>query len=149
MDNPAHYRVLYASDSPVGAITEAFGNHRVWTDQLFDGRPELPGSRTALAEIVASDLSALDLDDARTLLARELRPSRVVTRDRTVTQGWALAIFRERRWVGIRWWSYYEPSVGSYGLWDLRKLRVRSVVALDRTHPAVKQATTLLARPWK
>ncbi len=148
VDNPAHYRVLYASDSPAGAVAEAFGNHGTWTDQLFAGRPDLPGSRTALTEIVARDLSALDLDDARALLERDLRPSRVATRDRSVTQGWALAVFRERRWGGVRWWSYYDSSVGAYGIWDPKKLRVRTVRALDREHPAVVQATALLARPW-
>ena len=148
VDNPEHYRVLYASDSPVGAVAEAFGGHGVWTDQLFDGRPELPGSRTALAEIATPDLRALDLDEPQALVERELRPSRVVTRDRKVTQAWALDIYRERRWAGVRWWSYYEPSFGSYGIWDARGMRVRTVTPLGREHGAVREAASLLARPW-
>ena len=149
MDNPAHYRVLYASDSPVGAVAEVFGNHGIWTERLLEGRPELPGSRTALAELVARDLPALDLDDPRALVARGLRPSRVVTRDRSVTQAWALDVFRERRFAGVRWWSYYDAGVGSYGIWDQRRLRVRTVAPLDREHPAVAAAATFLSRPWK
>ena len=74
MDNPEHYRVLYASDSAAGAVAEAFGNHAVWTEQLFRGRPALPGSRTCLARIDTRGLRALDLDDPRALVERDLRP---------------------------------------------------------------------------
>jgi RES domain-containing protein len=148
VDNPAHYRVLYASDCATGAVAEAFGNHDQWTDQLLAGRPDLPGSRTALAEFEAHDLAALDLDDPQALLERELRPSRVVTRDRTVTQEWALRIYREERWGGIRWWSYHDPRAGSFGIWDTGRLRARRVVALDREHPSVVAAAALLRRRW-
>lgn len=149
VDNPDHYRVLYASDSPIGAVAEAFGNHAIWTDDLFRGRPELPGSRTCLVEIESSGRVALDLDDARALLERDLKPSAVVTRDRKVTQAWALRVFREKRWAGVRWWSYHDPGWGSYGLWDMKRLRSRSVAPLDREHPAVRAAASTLARPLR
>lgn len=149
MDNPEVYRVLYVSDSPVGAVAEAFGNHGIWTDGLFAGRPELPGSRTCLAEIDAPGARALDLDDARALLDRNLKPSAIVTRDRAVTRGWALRIHREKRFAGVRWWSYYDPRWGSYGFWDLRRMRARSVIPLDREHPAVIEAAATLARPFR
>jgi hypothetical protein len=103
VDNPEHYRVLYASDAEAGAVAEAFGNHAVWTPLLLGGRPDLPGSVRALATFEAAGIEALDLDDARRLVERELRPSAVVARDRSLTQRWALRIFEEKRWAGIRW----------------------------------------------
>lgn len=149
VDNPERYRVLYVSDSPVGAVAEAFGNHGIWTDHLFSGRPELPGSRTALAEIEARALRTLDLDDPRALLDRRLRPSSVVTRSRATTQAWALRVFEEKRWGAVRWWSHYDPSWGSFGIWDVRRLRARSVAGLDRDHPAIREAAAVLARPLR
>lgn len=141
VDNPGHYRTLYASDSPVGAVAEAFGNHAIWTTQLLQGR--------ALAAFEADKVDALDLDDARELARRRLRPSAVVTRDRTVTQHWALEIFDEKRWAGVRWWSYHVPRRGSFGLWNLAKLRLLEVVRLTPAHPAFREAAAVLARPWK
>ncbi|MDX1390375.1 MAG: RES domain-containing protein, partial [Acidobacteriota bacterium] len=91
VDNPEHYRVLYASDAPIGAIAEAFRNHAVWTVDLFRS-PALPDASLALATYDARRASFLDLDDAQTLLDRELRPSDVVTRDRDRTQRWSLAV---------------------------------------------------------
>jgi hypothetical protein len=149
LDNPERYLVLYAADSAAGAVAEAFGNHGIWTDQLFSGRPNLPGSCTALAEIDADGARFLDLDDPRTLLERGLRPSMVVTRDRAVTQAWALRAFEEKRWAGARWWSYYDPRWGSYGIWNARTLRARSVGPLHRDHPAVVEARSALGRPWR
>jgi hypothetical protein len=147
VDNPAHYRVLYASDSPAGAVAEAFGNHAAWTSGLLRGRPDMPGSVTALAAYRAR-IEILDLDDARALLQRRLRPSQVVTRDRTVTQRWALEAFREGKWAGVRWWSYHDPRWGSYGLWSRDGLEVTGTEALRRDHPAVVQAAAVLSRPF-
>ena len=103
--------MLYASDSPVGAVAEAFGNHAVWTPDLFRV-PAFPDARRALASYEAHPLKVLDLDDARCLLERELRPSDVLTRDRDRTQRWSLAVFREHKWNGIRWWSLQDPDRG-------------------------------------
>lgn len=146
LDNPEHYRVLYASDHPAGAVAEAFGNHAVWTAALLAGPPALPGSIRALVSYATSSSRVLDLDDARALLARRLRPSEVVTRDRAVTQPWALAAYREKRWAGIRCWSYYDPRWGSIGLWDTSGLRVASVEPLSFQHPAVTEASGVLVR---
>lgn len=147
-DNPAHYRVFYASDSAAGAVAEAFGTHGLWSDHLLRGRPDLPGSVTAVAVYDATGTQALDLDDARNLVQRRLRPSEVVTRDRAVTQRWALEIFRAGRWGGVRWWSYYDSRWGSYALWDVSGLRPVEVRALTREDPAVVQAGAVLVRPW-
>lgn len=147
LDNPEHYRLLYLSDRPAGAVAEAFGNHARWTDGLLAGPPSLPGSRRVLATYASPRLRLLDLDDAAALVARSLRPSQVVTRDRRVTQRWALAVFREQRWSGVRWWSYYDPGWGSIGLWQPRALRVERVEPLTWDHPALEAANAILLRP--
>jgi len=147
LDNPEYYRVLYVSDHATGAVAEVFGNHGLWTPSLLVGPPALPGSVRALVTYGRPTGQVLDLDNARALLARRLRPSEVVSRDRATTQRWALAAFQERRWVGVRWWSYYEPRWGSLGLWNQTGLRVLAVDALSFEHPAVAEASAVLARP--
>jgi hypothetical protein len=141
------YRVPYLSDHPAGAVAEAFGNHAVWTAGLLAGPPSLPGSVRALVTYRLAAARILDLDDSRALLRRRLRPSQIVTRDRAVTQRWALAVFRERRWSGARWWSYYDPRWGSLGLWEIARVRVESVGRLAWDHPAVLEANEVLLRP--
>ena len=93
--------------------------------------------------------SILDLDDADALKRLRLRPSDVVTRDRAVTQRWALAAYLERRWIGVRWWSYYDPNWYSYALWDRRRLTLSGVEALSLDHPAVAEAAAVLQRPMR
>lgn len=149
VDNPDHYRILYVSDAPAGAVAEAFGNHIIWSDGLLRGRPGLPGSTTALAVYSAPGLGVVDLDDPRALLRRRLKPSEVVTRDRAVSQAWALRIFHEGRASGVRWWSRYDSAWGSYGLWDTKRITVREVGALTRDHPAVVEARRILGRSWR
>lgn len=146
VDNPERYAVLYASDSATGAVAESFGNLAVWSDQMFVV-PSM-GARRALATYELHDGVVLDLDDARALLHRDIRPSRVVTRDRAITQRWALGIYDEGTWQGVRWWSYVDPDRGSFGLWDRRTLRVLDVTPLERTHPAVGDAAAALPRTW-
>lgn len=149
VDNPDHYLALYASDDPDGAIGEAFGNHSLWTTDLLRGQPSLPRSRRALAVIDASAATVADLDDPATLLERELRPSQVVTRTREVTQGWALRLFREGRWAGVRWWSYYDPGWGSFGLWDVAALHVLDVTPLDDARARVQGVAARMCRVWE
>jgi len=148
-DNPEHYLVLYLSDSAAGAVGEAFGNFAIWSDELFGGPPVLPESQRALAIYDLDDDSPiLDLDDAAALLRLELRPSDVVSRDRKTTQAWALRIYQEGTWVGIRWWSRWEPTWGSCALWDLAPLRLHDVTSLSRDHLAIAQAARALNRMW-
>jgi len=149
VDNPEHYRVLYVSDAEAGAVAEAFGNHAVWTEMLLRGRPDLPGSVRALATFDAAGTETLDLDDARRLVEWELRPSAVAARDRSVTQRWALRVFEENRWAGIRWWSHYDSRWGSFGLWNVSTLKLLDVAPLASDHPALVEAAATLARPWK
>ena len=148
IDNPEHYRVLYLSDAPEGAIAEAFGNLDAWSDAMFEV-PSLPGARRALGTYELPEGRLLDLDDARALLERGLRPSDVVTRDRGVTHRWALRIFGEETWAGVRWWSYYDPAWGSCGVWDQTDLTVGEVTTLDRSMPTVVSAAAVIHRTWR
>jgi hypothetical protein len=141
--------VLYVSDSSDGAVGERFGNIAVWSDELFIGPPVLTNSRMALAIYdLADDSSILNLDDAAALLRLGLRPSDVVTRDHKSSQAWALRIYEEEKWIGVRWWSRWEPSWGSYALWDLTPLRLHDVMTLSREHLAVANAAKTLNRVW-
>lgn len=148
MDNPEHYLTLYASDAASGAVAEAFGNHAIWTPEILSGRPDLPGSVRALASLELERARTLDLDEPRELAERALRPSIVVSRDRETTQAWALGIWRERRWTGIRWWSRHDSRWGALGIWAVGRLRVTDVTALRADHPALVEAREALARPW-
>ena len=108
-DNPDRYGALYASRVPEAAVAErlaAFRGQEVANADLVSagGRPY------ALAEVDDDRLSPLvDLDDPAQLLRRALRPSRVATRDRAVTQPEALAIFEEGA-AGLAWWSTLESA---------------------------------------
>ena len=61
----------------------------------------------------------------------------------------ALAIFGEKRWAGVRWWSYHDPRWGSFGLWNPAKLRCSEVFRLTPDEPALREAAQVLARLWK
>lgn len=146
-DDPEHYLTLYLSSAPAGAVAEAFGNLGTWAAAMF-ARPDLPGSVRSLATCeLADDAPICDLDDPATLVRLGLRPSEVVTRDTAVTQRWALRIYRERRWIGVGWWSYYDPRWRSYALWDRVGLSVRQVERLSLEHPAIVEASTIIRRP--
>ena len=148
VDNPGLYEVLYLGDTAAGAIAEAFGNQRTWDAGLFRGTPALLGSMRALVTYDLDDGAAVcDMDDAGRLVGLGLRPSQVVTRERAVTQGWAARIFERREFVGVRWWSYYDPQWGSFGLWDTSGLRVAGAEVLDSLdHPAFVEAADVLCR---
>lgn len=146
IDNAAHYSVLYASDSPGGAVAEVFGRRPTWTADMFAGHPTLVGSRMAIAHFRIVGQRILDLDDAPTLVDRGLQPSHVLTRERERTQAWALGAFIEGRWTGIRWWSYYEAAWGTCGIWGRKGIRVAAVEPLSLDHPATIAAAETLAR---
>jgi hypothetical protein len=141
IDNPDRYLALYLSDAAGGACAEAFFYKASWDVGMLRGQPALPGSVLALATYsLDGPLPICDLDDGAQLLERGLRPSQVVTRDRTVTRAWALQIFDEARWAGIRWWSYHDPGWASYGIWAVDDLVVQDVQALTLDHAAIIEA---------
>lgn len=147
IDNPGIYEPLYLGDDPLCAVAEAFGWAPRWSAGLLRGTPSLPGSVRALVTYDLSDAARVcDLDDAGRLVELGLRPSRVVTRDRAVTQVWALEVFDSREFAGVRWWSYYEPDWGSIGLWDITPLTVSDVAVLTVDHPAFTAAAAAIVR---
>lgn len=149
IDNPEHYLAAYLSDQAAGACAEAFAYKPAWDVSMLRGSPGLAGSTQALATYTLEGSAAVcDLDDAARLLALGLRPSEVVSRDRPATRAWALRIFAEGHWAGIRWWSYYDPRWGSHGIWATDSLRVDEVHPLSGDDPALHQAAEVLNRPF-
>jgi hypothetical protein len=151
LDNPRHYDVWYLATEPAGAIAEVFGDQYEWSNAMFPF-PKLPGSNRALGTYSIPDGSnILDLDDARELVRRGLRPTQIVERNRAVTQQWALDIFNEKShhvgpmWDGVRWWSFHRPSWGVIGLWGFAPTLV-NVDPLDVDHIAVKDAANSLSK---
>lgn len=146
IDNADLYTVLYASAQPAGAVAEAFASFTPWGDYL------LAHPRGAVRRLVAFDVPdtppLLDLDDARALVRRRLRPSQVVTRDREITQAWARRAWEEAQFAGVQWWSYHDPRWATLGLWATDGIKVDTVEDLAATHPAVVEAAEVLLRTW-
>lgn len=109
-DNSRLYGALYLSLSQAGAVAEVLGNHTEWVDALFDS----PGTglRRHLITVEIDDTvvkGIIDVDDARFLLSRGLRPSEIAGRARTSTRTLATDLFSEGA-NGVRFWSYYRPE---------------------------------------
>lgn len=143
--------MLYAGDTIEGAVAEVFGRFDTWDTDLIEARPargDVPSSRYAVASYEVTEARPLcNLDDAAELQQRGLRPSNVVTRDRSVTQRWATRIYESAQFAGVSWWSYYEPQWRSLGIWDLS-----SIVLLEPprplrvSDPAVTEAARAICR---
>ena len=147
LDNPGTFSVLYLSDAASGAIAEAFGRFPEWTPAMFRGSPALPGSQRAIASYrLPDDAPICNLDDPTQLSKLGLRPSDVVSREYVRTRAWALQINEERRWMGVRWWSYYDPRWTSFGIWDIDGIAVQAVNVLRLDAPAVLEAARTIAR---
>ena len=143
---------LYLSAEAGGAVGEVFADLGRWSPEMFDV-PFLPGGERALGVYeIPDETSLLDLDDAKHLLDRGLRPTQVIERNRPATQAWVLKIFDERdadgsrRWRGVRWWSYHRPQWRILGLWGVTPSNV-AVEPLELGHPAVHDAARALSKP--
>ena len=141
-DNPERYGCMYLSESPLSTLVEQLARFR--GQRLLPSLLRRRGLPLALADIELPDAAELvDLDDPVRLRRERLRPSRVATRDRSVTQPQALALHdRYRNAAGLRWWSTYEAVWINVTLFDraLSRLRVRSIRALRLDDPAVAEA---------
>jgi hypothetical protein len=97
-----------------------------------------------LARIELDDRRELiDLDDPAVLRREKLRPSRVATRQRAITQPLAAALFtRHRAAAGLRWWSTWEATWANVTVFDraARALRLLDVAELTLDHPSVLEA---------
>lgn len=147
LDNPGRYSVLYLGDSAPGAIAEAFGRFPEWTRAILGGSPALPGSARAIARYtLEASANVCDLDDPERLLDLELRPSQVVSRDYTITRDWARRIYERETWIGARWWSYYDSSWASFGLWETRDVVLREIRLLRLEDPELVEASRTIVR---
>jgi hypothetical protein len=146
-DNPAAYGCLYVAEGPVSAVAEALLPFR-GRGGLCPAMLERAGRPLALAELeLAEPARLVDLDDPPTLSSARLRPSRVATRVRAVTQTDALRLHRDHgRAAGLRWWSTIESSWLNVTVFDRARtrLRVRGLQTLTVEHEAVRGAAAAL-----
>jgi hypothetical protein len=147
-DNPDAYGCLYLTDREVSGVIEQlarFRGQRLIPELLV--RRRLPLAVAAIGLPDSADL--VDLDDPVTLRRRRLRPSVVATRDRTLTQPQALAVYRDTDAAGIRWWSIHESLWANYTLFDraVRRLSVQEIRQLTLDDPAVAEAADFLGLP--
>lgn len=138
-DNPERYGCLYLSTSPLSPVVEQLARFR--GQRLLPSLLRRRGLPLALADLELDDEAALiDLDDPGVLRRERLRPSRVATRDRAITQPQVRTLYdRHRTAAGVRWWSTYESTWINVTVFDraASRLRVHAVRALSLDHPAV------------
>jgi hypothetical protein len=147
IDNPGVYPVLYLGDSAPGAIAEAFGRFPEWTPSILESAPGAPRSVRAVARYrLPDDAPVCNLDDPERLLSLKLRPSDIVTRDYARSRAWARLIYDQKIWIGIRWWSYYNPTWYSFGLWDTSSLVLATVTPLRLDNPDLLEAGRMIVR---
>ena len=149
-DNTRLYAALYLALSRSGAVAEVFGNHATWTDDLFDA--PAAGLRRHIATIeVPDDVmdAVVDVDDARFLLDRGLRPTDVAGRARARTRALAADLFAEGV-PGIRFWSYHRPEWSNVVLFlppvAPARLTVGEVEEMTLDLPCVQAASEMLCR---
>ena len=130
-DNPELYGCLYVSVEPVSAVAEQIqrlaGTSLDAPDLVRRGLP------LALATIDFHESGELlDLDDPNVLVGEGMRPSRVATNDRAVTQvGASEAFSRHPEAAGLRWWSTIEALWPNVTLFD----RAAELLAVEDVHP--------------
>lgn len=107
------------------------------------------GLPLAISELdLSDDDEVVDLDDPAVLVTEGLRPSRVATRQRPITQGMATELFeRHRDATALLWWSTLEASWLNATIFDraAASLSVRRTEQLAPDHPLVREAATFLA----
>jgi hypothetical protein len=130
-DAPDLYGAWYCTTTPVAAIAERIQPLRgqTLTDDDFRRLGQLTLSLVTLT--IDPDVRLVDLDDPAQLLTRELRPSRVASRRRLVTQQMARRIYQEGA-GGMLWWSTLSAEWINVTLFYERVMRAVSVVAPPR-----------------
>jgi hypothetical protein len=141
-DNPTEYGCLYLADRPLSCVVEQLAAFR--GQRLIPALLRRRGLPLALAQVLLDDAATLiDLDDPAVLSRERLRPSRVATRDRSLTQNQALALHRRHASAaGLKWWSAWEAQWANVTLFDRARstLRLETVSELSVDHPVVAQA---------
>jgi RES domain len=145
-DNADLYGCLYLSEAPLSCIVEQLARFRGQRlSAALLRRRSLP---LGLAELdLPDDAKLVDLDDPVVLRRERLRPSRVATRAREVTQPQARALHeRHPDAAGVRWWSTFESLWANVTLFDRAApvLRLASVKALDLADDEIVKAADVL-----
>lgn len=120
-----------------------FRGQRLTPALLF--RRNLPLAVAALELDPAATL--IDLDDPRVLLRENLAPSRVATRQRSVTHSSALDLHQQYpETAGLRWWSTFEALWAHVTLFEraVPRLQVRGVLPVALGDPALGEAADWL-----
>jgi hypothetical protein len=144
-DNPDTYGCLYLTDREASGVVEQLARFR--GQRLIEPLLRRRGLVLAIAALeLRDDANIVDLDDPGELRRRRLRPSRVATRDRIITQPQALAVYRDTEAAGLRWWSIHESLWANYTLFDrsVLGLAVQDVRTLELDDPAVSEAADFL-----
>jgi RES domain len=135
-DNAELYGCLYLSEQPLSCVVEQLARFR--GQRLLPALLRRRGLPLALAELELSDEAELvDLDDPVVLRRERLRPSRVATRAREVTQPQARTLYeRHSEAAGLRWWSTFEAQWLNVTLFDraggaLRLVSARTLAVED------------------
>jgi hypothetical protein len=143
-DNPDAYGCLYVAEEAVSAIVEQLARFRgsVLVPEILVRR----GLPLGVASLELDDgAPVVDLDRPAVLEEHGLRPSRVATRHREVTQPQALALYHGGA-AGLRWWSTFEASWANVTLFDRAtpRLHLVDVRGVGVDDPAVREAADLL-----
>jgi hypothetical protein len=145
-DNPDLYGCLYLAQSEVSAVVEQLARFR--SQRLIDSMLWRRGLPLAMAEVELDDGARLvDLDDPTTLVKRGLRPSRIATRRRDLTQLQARDIYTDtKKTAGLSWWSSFEATWINVTLFDRGRshLGLGTVRLLSTGDAAVIEAADLL-----
>jgi RES domain len=142
-DNPDLYGCAYLAEEPVSAVAEMLAPFR-GSGRLAPSMLVRSGNPLVLASLrLGDDVALIDLDDPPTLSSAGLRPSRVATRRRAVTQRQAAELYEsEPAAVGLRWWSTLEASWINWTLFDRAApdLELEGVRELSDEDPVVLDA---------
>lgn len=131
-DNTDLYAALYCSPSKLSCVSETIQNFTPLLDKnLFRN-----GKRLHLIQFsVRRELQLVDLDNPSELVKRNLHPSAIATRKRSVTQPIARRIFDSGE-SGFLWWSTIESTWTNATLFFDR-------ISADITFPAGPAPLTL------
>lgn len=145
-DNPDLYGCLYVSQSDVSTVVEQLARFR--SQRLIDSMLRRHGLPLALAELeVRDNVRLVDLDDPAVLVKRKLRPSRIATRRREITQAQARDVFTGTPSAGgLAWWSAFEATWENITLFDRARtsLHLATIRALSTGDSIVGDAADLL-----
>jgi hypothetical protein len=145
-DNPDVYGCLYLSEAPLSCVVEQLARFR--GQRLVPALLQRRGLPLALAELELPEGAELvDLDEPAVLRRERLRPSRVATREREVTQPQARALYEgHRRAAGLRWWSTFESLWANVTLFDraASAVKLASVKKLDLADQEILEAAGVL-----